>query len=133
MKIIFLLFFCSQSFGYEFNVKYVSNYDGDTFMANIDGVPDLLGKRIPIRIERIDTPEIKSSNECERRVANEAKVILFNLLSSAKQIKLINVKRDKYFRLDAEVLADGVNVSDELLSKKVAVEYGNKVNWCKYK
>jgi len=44
---------------------------------------------------------------------------------------LIAVSRRKYFRLLAEVMADGVNTSDALLKKGLVVPYKEKKDWCK--
>ena len=44
-----------------------------------------------------------------------------------------NVKRGKYFRILADVYADGVSVADELIKNDFAVKYdgGTKIDWCK--
>lgn len=55
------------------------------------------------------------------------------LLSKAKKIDLLNLQRGKYFRLVADVIVDGINISDALLEADLAVRYdgGKKVKgWC---
>jgi len=46
---------------------------------------------------------------------------------------LTNSQRGKYFRMVANVLADGVSLEKELLDNKLAYEYsgGGKSSWCK--
>ena len=39
--------------------KVISVYDGDTFRVNIDSLPPIVGKNIPIRVNGVDTPEIQ--------------------------------------------------------------------------
>ena len=34
-------------------------YDGDTFFVNVDSWPDVIGRKIGIRVNGIDTPEIR--------------------------------------------------------------------------
>jgi endonuclease YncB( thermonuclease family) len=56
------------------------------------------------------------------------------LLKSAKVINLHNPKRDKYFRIVADVEFDGESLSVFLLNRGLAVSYdgGTKkdVDWC---
>jgi hypothetical protein len=54
-------------------------------------------------------------------------------LSNAKEIKLINLQRGKYFIVVANVLVDGVILEQELLNNELAYEYdgGKKLSWCK--
>ncbi len=56
--------------------KIISVYDGDTFRADIRGLPDIIGKNIAIRILEIDTPEIKGKCEEEKIVAIKASDVL---------------------------------------------------------
>ena len=54
-------------------VKFIKNYDGDTLTVNIPGVHPLLGKKIRIRVNGIDTPEIRGRSVCEKKKAKLAK------------------------------------------------------------
>ena len=49
--------------------KVISVYDGDTFRVNIDSLPPLVGKNIPIRLKGVDTPEIQGKCQYERDLA----------------------------------------------------------------
>ena len=49
--------------------KVISVYDGDTFRVNIDSLPPLVGKNIPIRLKGVDTPEIQGKCQYERNLA----------------------------------------------------------------
>lgn len=115
--------------------KVTSIYDGDTFRANIKGYPKIIGYRVPIRVNGIDTPELRAKCTKEKELARAAKQITVNLLRNAQKIELKNVKRGKYFRIIADVYVDGKLLSDELLEKGVAVRYSGstKIDWCKQK
>lgn len=54
------------------------------------------------------------------------------MIRSAKIIELKHMRREKYFRIDAEVLADGKSIAQALISAGLAVPYygDKKVTWC---
>ena len=81
--------------------------DGDTFACDIDEHSAIAGKNISIRLRGINTPELRSRNPEERKSANLEKQRLSDLLNNACVIKLRNIDRDKYFRIDADVYIDG--------------------------
>ena len=118
-------------------VKYIRNHDGDTVTVDIPGVHPLLGKGISVRVAGVDTPEITSKNSCERKKAKLAKDFTAELLKKAYRIDLMNVEKDKYFRIVADVIFDGKSLGKYLLNTtvKIAVPYDGgtkaKVNWCK--
>jgi len=47
------------SYGNTSVIKVTSIYDGDTFRANIEGYPAIVGEHMSIRINGIDTPELR--------------------------------------------------------------------------
>lgn len=111
-----------------------SIYDRDTFRANINKLHPLIGKRIPIRVANIDTPEIKGKCQKEKNLARQAKQLTVSLLRDAKHIELKNVKRGKYFRIVADVYVDNKNLADILYRNGLGVRYNGKTkkkNWCK--
>ena len=55
--------------------------------------------------------------EAEKAAAQEARAALVERLRHATVIELRGVTRRKYFRLVAEVIADGENMSDLLLDR----------------
>jgi endonuclease YncB( thermonuclease family) len=113
--------------------KVISVYDGDTFRVNIDSLPPIVGKNIPIRVNGVDTPEIRGKCQYEKNLALKARDFVRAKLANAKEIKLINLQRGKYFRVVANVVVDGVSLEEELLDNKLAYEYsgGKKLSWCK--
>jgi micrococcal nuclease len=113
--------------------KLISVYDGDTFRVDIDSLSPIVGKNIPVRLEGVDTPEINGKCQYEKDLAIEARDFVRNKLSKAKEIKLNEIQRGKYFRVVAKVFIDGVSLEKELLDKDLAYKYkgGKKINWCK--
>lgn len=117
-------------------VKVLKNYDGDTLTVDIPGVHPLFGQKVSVRIAGIDTPEVKTKDQCEKQAARAARQLVEGVLARAKRVDLLNVQRDKYFRILADVSADGVLVKDVLLKNKLAYSYdgGTKkhLNWCSF-
>ncbi len=115
----------------EFTIDHA--YDGDTLFINIPSFPDIAGKNIGIRVLGIDTPEMHGKCQQEKDLAKKAKYRMIELLENAENITLTNVGRDKYFRIDANVMVDGVDAGKILVEEGLAVEYfgGTKVkDWC---
>ena len=134
-KVLFLFLFFTFTARSQGNVsvtKVISVYDGDTFRVDIDELSDIVGKNIAIRILGIDTPEIKGQCEKEKQLAIKARDFTRHYLNNASSIQLSNLKRDKYFRLLADVYVDGKSLAAALLANNLAVRYsGNKKSsWC---
>ena len=112
--------------------KVISVYDGDTFRVDIDSLPPIVGKNIPIRLNGVDTPEIRGKCQYEKDLALKARDFVRNKLANAKEIKLTKLQRGKYFRVVADVMVDGVSLEQELLENKLAYKYtgGKKSSWC---
>jgi len=113
--------------------KIISVYDGDTFRVNIDGIHPLIGDNIGIRVNNIDTPEIKGKCPSEKQLAIKARDFVASRLNSAKEVLLIDPKRGKYFRIVADVMIDGQMLDKMLFEKGLAYQYdgGRKKSWCK--
>ncbi|MDB9864219.1 thermonuclease family protein [Candidatus Thioglobus sp.] len=112
--------------------KVISVYDGDTFRVDIDSLPPIVGKNIPIRLNGVDTPEIQGKCQYEKDLALKARDFVRNKLANAKEIKLSKLQRGKYFRVVADVYVDGVSLEQELLENELAYKYsgGKKTSWC---
>ena len=118
------------------NVVYVSNYDADTILVNLPDLPPVFGYHIPVRVKHVDSPEMSSADPCAKAVSIDGRDKVAALLKNAKSIQLVEVERDKYFRLLAEPVINGsLQLHDFLLDNKLAVPYegGAKVetDWCR--
>jgi endonuclease YncB( thermonuclease family) len=107
-------------------------YDGDTFRATINDWPSIIGKNIPIRVNGIDTPEMRGECREEIEQARKAKQEAVAMIRAAKVVELRNIQRGKYFRIVADVYLDGKSLGDSLIGKGLAKSYdgGTKGKWC---
>lgn len=109
--------------------EITSFYDGDTFTATINEWPPVIGERIKIRISGINAPERRSrcdteaEKERERELAADARIYLVERLRGAETIELRRIERGSFFRIIAEVWADGENVGQEMLEAGHALPY----------
>ena len=125
--------YAAKQYGSVTVSKIISIYDGDTFRVNIDSLPPIVGKNIPVRLEGVDTPEINGKCQYEKDLALEARDFVRSKLANAVEILLNDLQRGKYFRIVAKVYIDGVSLEEELLQNGLAYQYngGKKSNWCK--
>ena len=115
-------------------VKVVEVYDGDTIFIDLPDQHPLFGRRMGVRLFGIDTPEKRSKNACEKKKAAEAQAVLEKILNKATSVDILNIQKDKFFRILGEVVADGRPVIDDLIKLKLAYPYRGeqkiKRNWC---
>ncbi len=124
--ILFLIQTTLTTANYKDEIKdfrVVKVRDGDTFVINIENIPDVFGKNIAVRIRGIDTPELNDSRDEIRNIAIKAKEELEKLFNSGNKIILYNLGRDKYFRLLASVKVDDIDVAEYLIKKGLAKSY----------
>ena len=105
------------------NVEVVDCYDGDTCTVNLPGLPPVFGHHLPVRLAGIDTPEIKGKCPREKELAIQARDLVRRMLKAAARVDLADPRRDKYFRLGAQVIADGMDMSAMLLAAAVIVAW----------
>ena len=122
-----------RTYGDLEEVSYIRNFDGDTITFNIPNLHPLIGDSMPIRVNGIDTPEIRGKCASEKAKAKEVKDVVSLILKNSSQVTLKNIKRGKYFSIVADVIVDGESLGGVLLSRGLAVEYdgGTKHHdWC---
>lgn len=120
-----------KTYGDAVVAKLVKVQDGDTFKACLSNLPPIVGDSILVRIYGIDTPELHSDKEYERELAQKARLYAEKRLKGAKIITLKNMRRDKYFRILADVYVDRWSLGAEMIRVGLAVEYdgGKKHEW----
>ena len=111
--------------------KVVSVYDGDTIKI-VFPLHDRLYKW-NCRLGRVDTPELRTKNELEKKFGYEVRDKLREKILN----KLVNVKCgdfDKYGRLLTEIYIEHESVNQWLIDNEYAFEYdgGTKKNWEKF-
>ena len=123
-----------ENYGDFRNAKLVECYDGDTCKFDLPNIHPLLGSKINVRLLGIDAPEIKSKCKEERRLGFFARDSLRSLLFNASAIRLKSTRRDKYFRILADIYADEVDVQQVLLDRKLVIPYNGRnkyqQGWC---
>ena len=95
--------------------------------------------RLSVRLNGIDTPEMKGKNisEEEKEMAKLARDFVANLVLN-KVVRLENVATEKYGRILADVYVGDIHLNSLLLEEKYAVKYdgGTKrkpTSWKQYK
>lgn len=101
--------------------RFNSNHDGDTFRCDIDALPIIIGRNIPVRIANINCPEMNKGTPESQMLATRAKNFTYDALSKAKQIRLSGMQRGKYFRIVANVCVDGEDLGELLVINQLAV------------
>lgn len=103
--------------------KVVKVYDGDTItVASTLPYPESPIYRFQVRLNGLDTPEIKAKSSTEKILAVKSREAL-----SAKIlhqiVKLENTTTEKYGRLLADVYLGETNINQWMLDNKYAVSY----------
>ena len=113
-------------------VEVVRVYDGDTVTVNVPGWPDIVGREIGVRIKGIDAPEIRGKCEQEKLAAVKARDAAAGFLAGSQRVSIVDPVRGKYFRIVADIRADGVLLSRWMLNNGHAREYAGKARrgWC---
>ena len=117
--------------------QVVKVYDGDTLTIAAklpyDESPIY---RFSVRLNGVDCPEMKSSNENEKECAQLAKKTITELVMD-KVVTLRNVQSEKYGRILADVYIGDLHLNKYLIEKRLAIGYdgGTKIsptNWMTY-
>ncbi len=109
----------------------VSVYDGDTLTVDAHPWPQIT-VRTSVRVDGIDTPEIRGKCDSEKAMAREARDLARE--SDGEHIHLRNVGLGKYAgRVIADVFTeDGRRLADVLIEARLARVYdgGERQGWC---
>ena len=103
--------------------QVIKVYDGDTItIATRLPYKDSPLYRFPIRLKGIDTAEIKSKNENEKKHAIVARDALSELILH-KTVVVKNIENEKYGRVLADVYLGEVCINEWMIEKGYAVKY----------
>lgn len=98
-------------------------YDGDTItIASRLPYDNSPLYKFSVRLNGIDTPEIKTKNAEEKARALQCKTALGNLCLN-RFVNLENVSLEKYGRILADVYCDGVHLNQFMIDNGFAVKY----------
>ncbi len=137
--------------GKTIHAKILDVYDGDTITITLKVDGEYF--RINCRMNGLDTPELRSHDEDEKKAAILARNHLIFLLTKMKigsEVKRDDIKRlcgevntivkvrcmefDKYGRLLVEIWLDSINVNEKMIEDGFAGKYdgGTKGDWKTY-
>ena len=106
--------------------RVIKVYDGDSItVASFLPHPQSQLYRIPVRLNGIDTPELRTSDESEKQLAVMARDALSNLIMG-KWVMLENTAMDKYGRLLADVFVgkQRLHLNQLMIDQRFATDYG---------
>lgn len=120
--------------------RVIKVYDGDTItIASKLPIKKSPIYRFSVRLNGIDTPEMKGSNITDDEIiaAQQAKEFVSKLVLN-KYVRLENVQNEKYGRILADVYIGDIHLNQLLIKERYAVVYngGTKIkpaSWSKYK
>lgn len=120
-----------KTYGSVTVTEVVAIYDGDTFTVNIADWPPIIGERVKVRIAGIDCPEMRDDRPEVKALARQAKQFTVARLRAAQTVELRDMRRDKYFRILADVYCDGESLGEMLLAAGHAKVYegGKRPQW----
>jgi len=102
--------------------KVVKVYDGDTITLASRILNGTEIYRFSVRLNGIDSPEIKGKTEEEKQSAIKSREALKKLIFN-KCVKLYSVKTEKYGRILADVYLDDLHVNKWMLDNQLAEPY----------
>jgi len=117
--------------------QVIKVYDGDTItIASKLPFEDSPLYRLSVRLNGIDSPEIKGNTDDEKTAAIQARDALKKIVLN-KTVTLKNVQSEKYGRILADVYLENLHINEWMLKKRYAVKYdgGHKISpisWLKY-
>jgi len=98
-------------------------YDGDTItIAQKLPYENSPLFRFAIRLNGIDSPEIKTKHESEKKYAERSRDALHQLIFE-KKVTLRNISLEKYGRILADLYYNDIHVNKWLLDNKYAIPY----------
>ena len=104
--------------------KVVKVYDGDTIHV-IAPIFDGVMSRFRVRLNGIDTPELRTKDEWEKKAGNIVKNILIEKIGD-QIIELRDVSYDKYGRILANIIFNDENINQWLIEIGWAFPYEGK-------
>ena len=114
--------------GFKTDAKVVKVYDGDTVHVVFSYFNTFY--KWTCRIAHVDTPELRTKNEEEKKKGYEVRDKLRELIHG-KIVQLDCHEFDKYGRLLIDIEIDGIKVDEWLISNGYAKKYegGTKEKW----
>ena len=118
--------------------RVIKVYDGDTITiaSKLPGLKKSPIYKFSVRLNGIDTPEMRGKNDDEKEMAHKARDALSERIFG-KDVFLKNVQTEKYGPLLCDVYLEKENLNKWMIEKRYAMPYdgGTKVSpvsWSEY-
>lgn len=131
-KIINPLYMNDKDIQYHDTIEFVPPISGGKVIKVYDGDTITIASRLPysesplyrfhVRINGIDSPEIKGKSEHEKELAKKSRDAL-QLLILGKYVMIKRLETEKYGRILADVYLGELNIGDWMLQNNYAVKY----------
>ena len=108
---------------YEYRCKIKKVVDGDTVDIDIDLGFDIVLTDQRVRLYGIDTPESRTRDKTEKVYGLAAKKFLKEALGKDGTLKTHKDAKGKFGRILGDLVADGKNINQLMISKHMAVRY----------
>lgn len=108
-----------KSYG-SVDARLIRVHDGDTIVVDIPLWPAIVGEAIQVRLHGYDAPELQS--EKHGALAKQATERMTEL-TATQRVRLMDLRRDKFFRLNARILSEGVDVATKLVAEGLVKPY----------
>lgn len=130
LSILVFLSSCVPALAHEvINARILKNYDADTLTAEFS-LPFNIYVVEKIRLDFIDTPEIRGKTPEEKALAIEARDFVSDLVKD-KVVEVSIRKKGKYGRWLCEIFVDGKSLNQMLIDSGYAKPYdgGKREDW----
>lgn len=112
-----------MAYEWRFPLTYIDNYDGDTVKGYID-LGFALTKKDSIRLNGVDTPEIRNSNRLLKNAAYYVKYVVEEKLTNAEELILVSETLEgKYGRPIGDIEFDGESIVQYIIDNRLGVPY----------
>lgn len=126
---------CIHSASHLKCLEFVKIKSGDRAVFNIPNLHPLIGKDTTISLAGVRSPSPYSKNKCAKEVGKLARKFSKSLLKKSKIIDIKNIRKEKKFSYEGDLIIDNKSMSKILLKNNFAFKDADfeKVNWCDIK
>lgn len=109
-----------------YNTTIVRTIDGDTIECNIELGFNIILQNIRVRLNGIDTPEVRSTNLTIKKFGLFVKNKVEDFLNNNKVDLIVYEEKDKFGRILGDFKTDNTTLCKYLIKNKYAVEYNGE-------
>ncbi|MBL6621331.1 MAG: thermonuclease family protein [Rickettsiales bacterium] len=126
---------CIHSASHLKCLEFVKIKSADRAVFNIPNLHPLIGKDATISIAGVRSPSPYSKDKCAKEVGKLAKNFSKSLLKKSKVIEVKNIRKEKRFSYEGDLIIDNKDMSKILLKNNFAFKDADfkNVNWCDIK